>query len=141
MKKKDTRNIRLLRRVQRAIPNHPDQFEMSWWFTERLHFKVQSRPAGGCGTAACIGGWAIHLAGLNGRVRKPLVDTGKYRRKTNSAPMARKLLRLSEADGDRLFARSSWPKPFYDRYYHATTLRQRAKAAADRIEHFIKEGE
>lgn len=83
-------NTKLLRRVQKAILAHPDQFEMWLLFQPTLYFNhdplaLYTMPAGGCGTAACIGGWAIHLAGKH-KTLKQSAGAGYAKAKT---PLAR----------------------------------------------------
>lgn len=47
-------NVKLLRRIIKAIKKEPGQFDMRSWFTRQ-------RGIPNCGTAACIGGWAVAL--------------------------------------------------------------------------------
>lgn len=54
-------NIRLLRRIQKAILKYPDNFNMSVWGD--LHDHGTSKPS--CGTCGCIAGWACFLSGIN----------------------------------------------------------------------------
>lgn len=124
-------NISLLRKVQRAILKHPDQFDMGWWFQDKLSIRDKRVDAGGCGTAGCIGGWAIHIH----KQCKKLVDAKKcfYQ---GSIPAT--LLSLNDGEADRLFVDDFWPIRFRLRYQNGKTPLTRAKAAAARIDHFIK---
>lgn len=58
MKKKTNPNIVLLRKIQHLILAKADQFQMSSVFSRYLDNNAE---AGGCGTAACIAGWVLHL--------------------------------------------------------------------------------
>lgn len=122
-------NIRLLRRIQKAILKHHRQFDMSYWFTGR---DATGKPAGGCGTAGCIAGWAVHLA----RKNKTLAAT---RAEVESAAAeARQLLGLGAIEAGRLFFSEHWPSDLHTRYVNAKTSYLAARAAATRIERFIK---
>lgn len=93
------------------------------------------RLAGGCGTAACLAGWAIHLDKKN----KKLVDSVVHNDALSIADRARRILGLSELQADRLFYISSWPKRFTDAYRGRST-KNRAIAAGKRIDYFIRTG-
>lgn len=128
-------NVKLLQKVKQAILDHPKQFEMDRWFQDSLRFGLKGynvKPAGGCGTAACIGGWAQHLS-----FGKSTLAETKLKTFYEIAPDAYKLLKLSSDTGQRLFVQGEWPTPFRTDYIKAKTPLQRAKAAAARIDHFI----
>lgn len=109
-------NTRLLHKVQKAILAEPRQFNMDTWFS---YFDCEGKPPPGCGTAACIGGWAIALS-------------------KNLTP---RVLGLTVGQADRLFVKYLWPTAYRTRRAERTA-KQYARNAAKRIDHFIKtEGE
>ena len=118
---------------------------MSSFFCNSLIFVAAENteellPPSHCGTAACIAGWAIHL---NGGLKTPK-ETYEHSKDDAAyyvnfySPYGARVLGLSSREGDRLFLIGSWPVNFAKRYYLAKTPKTRAKAAADRITHFIK---
>lgn len=131
-------NVRLLRRIQKALLKEPSQFNMEQYFNDRSTTK---RKPANCGTAACIGGWAYALSkNLNpskARV-KYLAEHGFM------GPIASRLLGLGTGDKineHALLYLEQWPQPFRTNYSKAKTDRAAARAAVDRIEHLIKTGE
>lgn len=125
--------------IKKAIIAHPDQFEMRDWFTTELRFPmrwVEYQAAGGCGTAACIGGWAIHVAKKRKRLKTTAELVGDDARDD-----AAELLELSSEEVERVFFRGAWPVEFSEAYARARTPLQRARVAVKRINHFIKTGE
>ena len=133
-------NIELLRAVKRIILERPSQFNMDWWFSSA---DSTGMPAGGCGTAACIGGWAYVLTKRpKSKSLKGLLDasiySSIYRNNTvmNNGDF-KLLLGLTLEQSERLFAETEWPKRFRSRCVPGDA-RKNAKLAADRIEHFIK---
>lgn len=125
-------NQKLLLRVRSAILAHPDQFDMSGYFNTCLWFGVNKQPAGGCGTAACIAGWTAFLT----RKSRTLDAANRVVGDTHSEAVA--ALDITGEESLRLFYSAQWPKQFRTRYNKATTVKQRARAAADRISWFIK---
>lgn len=121
-------NIRLLRKVQAAILRKPRQFQMAMLFSGR---DSMGKPATGCGTAACVAGWAIFLA----KRAKRLED---IRWPHSELTVATKALGLSNHQSCILFDDANWPTPFKDKYWSAKTAQGKARVAAKRIEHFIK---
>ena len=133
-------NIRLLRRIQKAILAHPDQFNMDWWFQSRAS---NGAPAGGCGTAGCIAGWAFFLTKKHKTLRETELNTYNI----DKTEIGAKLLRIPLTRSDHfdrnhpLFFVKDWPIKFRAAYHNAKTPSGAAKAAARRIDHFIKTGE
>jgi len=131
-------NVRLLRKIQKHILEEPKRFKMSSWVTRKEDgnetaydtevANVKEWKFAKCGTAACIGGWAIILSGKLERAR----DTCNYGR------MAGKLLEIDHPSENLLFGLCSWPEEYRDKFVNAKTLRARAQAAVARIDHFIK---
>jgi hypothetical protein len=128
-------NVRLLRRVQKAIVEHAAHFDMNDWGVDVEKSQVfHDEPSESeCGTAACIGGFAVLLS--DGR-NPPL--------RSNVAKRAAELLGLSysvlhdELNGNRLFYVDRWPAKFSGRHRRAKRNLTRARIAAERIEHFIR---
>lgn len=133
---KEKLNVKLLRRIQKAILRHPDQFDMEWWFQSYLKFN--SKPAlleaGGCGTAACIAGWAVHLS----RGHRRLATTRRAVWDTHNE--ATRLLRIDSGRQCPLYNIGAWPEEFRNGYEGAETPLARAKVAVARIDHFIETG-
>ncbi len=140
-------NVRLLRRVERAILKEPRRFVMKWWHATgdviANHIEEKYRPP--CNTVACIAG---HVQWLTDPKRFAADVKAGYDGCVEHD--ARKALGLDDEQADRLFMmqdwgddggldpfRSGWPKKFCDAYNNAKTPRARAKAAVARIEHFI----
>lgn len=114
-------NTRLLRKVQRKILAEPKQFQMRTWFTSDLDHKIPN-----CGTAACIGGWALVLS----RKAKP----SALQLIPSPFELIREALNLPYWQASLLCVFRQWPVKF-QRYGE-----DNAKQAARRIEHFIKTG-
>ena len=115
-------NFGLLLEVRAAILAKPETYSQEWF----------------CGTAHCIAGHAVAIADpalwLNCR------DGSDFDSKEVSN-RATELLRLSWDQDARLCSfPSTWPNRLRDRYLAATTDRERAEVAADRIDHFIATG-
>lgn len=144
-------NIKLLKRIKRAILKRPDQFEMSWWFSD-LHYVNRYRQGrgqpplekiGACGTAGCIAGWAVAL-----HLRKPHDKINLSQAKQSStthgayyvSSTAAKLLGIDDNQqaSDNLFGLAWWPDEFKLRYRSAKTVQEQAQVAADRIDHYIR---
>lgn len=130
--KKKPFNVRLLREVKQAILDNPSQFYMGNWFSQADQV---GQPAGGCGTSACIAGWAIHLK----HGKKRLNETNRLFVQYEEAEVESfKVLRLSAARGRRLFYQSEWPERFCQELDRVMTAEEAATVAARRIDHFIK---
>lgn len=117
-------NTKLLLKVKAAILAEPAKFRMELYF--------QSETSSPCGTAACIGGHAIAISRKWKRLRAGFKLDSYH-------PEASRCLEIApdSEQADSLFSAGMWPRQFRDRYYKARTAKQRAKAAADRIDHFI----
>lgn len=118
-KEGDAMNVKLLRKVKKHILEEPKRLMMGDWVTE-----TKKSP---CGTAACIGGWAVILS-------------GKYRANMDAGDVqeeAKELLDVEGMESTRLFGPVWWPAKFRggcaDDGEEIT-----AKIAAKRIDHFIK---
>lgn len=135
-------NLKLLRKVQKAILAEPEHFDMDSWF----------RGCGvgdTCGTAACISGHALVCAYVAKRKNKSLalavrhfskleergVDTDDY---VDFETMGRDALNLTPDQANRLFFTGEWPIKYMEAYEQAETAACRAKAASQRIDHFIE---
>lgn len=127
----------LWKAIKANILKHSDQFEMRDYFSEFLHIEERHVAPGGCGTAACIAGLAVHIASR----RKRLDVTASWARNGDIWDDAAKLLELTAAESKALFIRHNWPDEFRKPYHRASTPLSRAKVAVRRINHFIRTGE
>jgi len=158
--------VELLRKVQKALREHPGQFDMDRWFYDPTA-DVDDEPeedawgrimvedpnlvpdvplvktlTGSCGTTACIGGWAVALAGervrpglsiqteaerLIGWVREPSTNEGcSAERWLNNCP---------------LFHVARWPGTLLDRYCGAKDgSAEQAGVACIAIDRWIEAG-
>lgn len=126
-------NVRLLRRVKRHILEEPKRFIMDAVIYrgkpgEYFHSDGDTQVVPDCGTACCIAGWAIKLAGKRINSRGGNLDK------------AADLLGLDQKGNSRLFLADDWPARFRQRYSNAITAQERAKIAAARIDHLITTG-
>lgn len=126
-------NVKLLQKVKRAILKAPTQFEMAWWFQASLAYKCWRRKIRGCGTAACIAGWVLHVSGRSKTVQATAEKT------FNTMDKASGLLKLADdMEASRLFGLRYWPSQFRAGYESSACPAKRARIAAARINHFIK---
>lgn len=112
-------NTKLLRKIKKHILEEPKRLRMWGWVS-----KSRRSP---CGTAACIGGWAVILS-------------GKYSQEMNSDDIRKKAQRLLGFRGmkaARLFGPDFWPDQFHAGI-SGNGKKRTAEVAAKRIEHFIK---
>jgi hypothetical protein len=72
--KKLKMNTQLLQKVKQNILDHPDQFYMGGFFSAY----TANGKAGGCGTAACIAGWAVYLHRRYSSLARAAVTMLKY---------------------------------------------------------------
>ena len=147
MKKKI--NVKLLKRICRAILHEPRRLDMyGWIYDDDIHHMGCDAP---CGTAACIGGFAVILS------RTRLLANKSWKKAVKScltekpaeylfgyefmdeviACEAQKLLNLTSAQAERLFVSSNWPEKFHIGYSDATHKKQ-AKVTVARIKHFTE---
>jgi len=146
MKPKLTKKQRQLwTAVKKAICKHPDQFDMDWWFSELLHFdNMAVLPAGRCGTAGCIGGWAVALGSHRSTKLSAVSNRNAGRFGAIELHASRLLGIAGEAARGRIFDANLWPAKFRKPYAKAALnkegIKQRVEAACDRIDHFLKTG-
>jgi len=127
-------NVPLLKKVGQAIMAEPRWFDMTWW----IDTTSDKAP---CGTTACIGGFAILLSKIKGRLtEKTWATTANKIPQKSYMPRytATVLLDLDKDQAFRLFDINHWPYKFTVAYQAADRPERRAKAAADRIEFFIQ---
>jgi len=130
-------NVKLLRKIQKHILAEPRRLNMSHW-------AAPSHDAP-CGTMACIAGWAVILTKRRGaekfrRVAERLgigLFPDPKRITLNPSTVAAKALRLDLDQKEKLFHTYGWPWNFREKYLNAENPRIRARAASDRIDHFI----
>jgi hypothetical protein len=120
-------NVKLLRKVAEHISEEPRRLNMTY-ISRQVPSQAYNAPP--CGTVGCIAGWACMVEGLS-------VDEASWRKGTE-------LLELTEDQAFRLFdfpteegLMDGWPRKFGKKYVNAVTPKAKAKAAVDRIEHFI----
>lgn len=95
-----------------------------------------------CGTVGCIAGWAILLSHRKGR--QPISEVRDRHMQREWAWGTKSIKDEAErllGTGNDLFLVAYWPEPFSTRYGNAASDRGRARATAQRIDHFIKTGE
>jgi hypothetical protein len=132
-------NVKLLRKIQKHILAEPKRFIMDTWIRRGQPGQDLMIPDAGlpsvvipaCGTAACIGGWALKLSGI------------RLAKNTPVAKRAKALLGIEPQNDrdswpeDRLFVTDEWPREFYVRFEKSRNLQERAQIACERIDHFI----
>lgn len=126
-------NVRLLRRVKKAILDEPKRLDMGDW----IYTYEGGLSAPKCGTVACIAGWATLLA--VGSI-KDVKATAKELRRTQAIISQEGMLALGiqSFDADRLFYVDKWPEPYRTAYGTARTAQERADVTAGRIDQFIE---
>ncbi len=120
-------NITLLRKIQKTILLNPHQFNMNWWF----HGTDSKGVDAICGTAACIGGWAMALTCK----QETLAETRRYYEPRSFSKVAMQLLELEPSQAQRLFLERFWPAEYQAQ--NAKTAQEAAELAAARIGRFI----
>jgi len=135
-------NIKLLEKVCEAIKAEPKRFHMNVWATNDVYYDIglPDRQVAPCGTAACIGGFAVILTKTKGKTDRETwvkavsgVDTGP-----RTEILATDLLDLDVHQAARLFHDHDWPYKFREAWAKARTPAQRVRVAISRIKHFIK---
>lgn len=142
-KPKQKMNVKLLRRIQRAIMAEPARMDMRRWAVSAESILCPGFKAPPpCGTVGCIAGWGLLLT--KGKRNKFLEIAKKFKRRTNFGieTEAGNLFGITEEQRQRLFHTESWPQPFRDRQSHLNegTLAY-ARVVCRRIDHFIETGE
>jgi hypothetical protein len=122
-------NVKLLKKVKRAMLKHPENTNMSHWV-------VHEDGTAPCGTAGCIAGWVVAEASIRKLRNIPAERTVSWSLRFQEK--ARKLLRITEHQGDMLFKLDYWPGNLRDRYYGARSRKRSAKLIAERIDEFIQ---
>ncbi len=122
--------IALLRKVKRKILSKPKSFDMNFWASR------DSRAE--CGTVGCIAGWVLMLS----RPRfQESVRAGVYNALRLDWKMeAARELGIEDDQASPLFFEEFWPTRYINKFSKARSNKQRARVAANRIEHFIKTG-
>ena len=123
--------ITLLRQVKRKILSKPKSFDMDIWA------RRDSRAE--CGTVGCIAGWVLMLSrpGLQESVQDGSYSPFRFSWKEK----ATRELRIEDGQAFSLFFEESWPTRYSSKFSKARSNKQRARVAANRIEHFIRTGE
>lgn len=133
-------NVELLEQICETIMQENTLFSMDLWFRKRDGSIVHpSCPDDYCGTVCCIAGHAIKYGCPNGIADMVITEGAVYSNLYSN--LACSLLQLSREEGERLFYISFWPSNYLNAYYETDLPRLRAKAAVNRIQHFIETGE
>jgi hypothetical protein len=125
-------NRRLFRRVANAIRKNPTQVNMGWWLQGNNPFSTKVK---GCGTAGCIGGWAVALQHGN-KAKKLFYGLNAV----SIGESARLALGISYDTSDKLFVVERWPEPWRKKLRCTKTPRAYANVVAKRIEYFLESG-
>jgi hypothetical protein len=116
-------NVELLLKVKDQILREPSRFNMGYWGWES------------CGTTCCIAGLA-HIIDCLDRGVEPWDPNEPYFDPDDVAGA----LGIGEHEKqDRLFYATEWPGEFQMRYEEAQTREERARVAADYIDHVVDE--
>lgn len=129
-------NVELLQKVKAAILAHPHDFDMDDWVQPAKTSEVIEQNES-CGTVGCIAGWMVSLE--RSESLSDLFDK-RIDGAISIAGIARDLLdpEAYVVYQDELFYVSQWPEKYRRTYRDATTDQERAQAAADYIDYFIK---
>lgn len=132
-------NIKLLRKIQKAIMQEPEQFDMDYWFQTK-----EGVP--NCGTTACIAGWALSLSQKKNPLQVAVTIDKNFGLFDYSGVrnLAAKVLEITIEQADNLFIKTHWPRDFRYAYRAAFTngdMFIAADVAYHRINHFIATGE
>lgn len=130
-------NVELLRQVQAKIREHPEHFDMETVFAdaygdEEEPFRSEQELLSGCGTTACIAGWAFLLSPpAPGFWEDMLMD------EWGEAVLgyAAHALGLDWETARTIFYPWNWPEQFKAQYESSET--PVSELACERIEHFI----
>lgn len=123
-------NVRLLRRIAKAIVENPRQFDMDTFHKSKGYGSacvladIPEKEQHSCNTTHCIAGFAQILS-------------SKSDYKMDAALDARRLLDIDHVAAARLFYCDAWPEQFRGK---KEVWKPTRKQAFDRIEHFIKTG-
>lgn len=117
-------NVKLLRKIQKAILAEPRRFEMTRW-VQKVEANGPDDPP--CGTTACIAGFADMLT--NPEIFLKSLDNLNL--KIRLQYRAQAALKISNKQATKLF--ETWPG-----YNRLKTPMGRAKWAVRKIERFIK---
>jgi hypothetical protein len=110
-------NVELLRKVQAAIRNDPQLFDMGKYFKKEK-----------CGTVCCIAGHALVVSGSD------------HRSEYNAARKAANVLDINFEAALTLFHVTDWPDKLKWHYHAAQTQDERVEIACKAIDLFIENG-
>lgn len=138
--------IHRLNVVMRNVLKYPEQVKMETWFSGTN--AVGNIPPR-CGTAGCIGGWAIALFAkkkpMNLKEAKHLASIKWFETEWQQAARSLGLIvdmsNRTEDERDhcnRLFSVPNWPRNLAKAYNKAATAKGVARVVVNRIKHFIK---
>ena len=113
-------NDPLLKQIAQAVADQPEKLNMSSW----------------CGTACCIAGWAVILAGEQGELDRLRKDNPGL-----VSARAKVLLGIDTEQASSLFHLCCWPDHLHTSYAYAANKEAQAAVLRERIDHFIATGE
>ena len=124
-------NVQLFREIQEAIRAEPEHFDMTMFFN--------GNPVTKCGTAACIGGWAVAL----GRLSTPAVVANNLtiHEAAQFPTIANGYLDITNSQGCQLYYMAGWPEDLRNEYYTARAAKEfvkQADVACRRIDRFLE---
>jgi hypothetical protein len=128
-------NLTLFRKIRNRILRVPEAYDQSVW-------GAKSRKAP-CGTRACIAGNALIESGFctpRELLKNERGETDEY---FDIKEEAQELLGITHSEASILFTpcpRYGWPEPFQTRWNDAKNSTERARVAADYLNHIIKTG-
>lgn len=127
-------NIELLQRVKQKILEEPAQFQMAKIFAQYCdgHSDLP-RDIPNCGTAACIGGWAIAIAKKLSPLRASNLAFGWI----EACEVLGVSIELGRDWPRELMELGAWPEDLRGDWFQADTLEARARVAAARIDRFV----
>lgn len=120
--------LHLLAELQTVLELDSDRFHMSEWF--ETQGGGGSALKHGCGTTACLAGWACLLKGY-----QPIgpVAVTKMGQIYNVQSKAAELLGLDAGEAETVFFICGWPDDLRRAYERARTREDQAQVAAERI--------
>lgn len=115
-------NVKLLKQVRDYIAKHPERYNQSKW----------------CGTECCVAGTAAFLSGKVTSRKVRAADPMSTWANTEIRDIARRALRITQREADRLFSAGWAHLPERYRVRREMEPTERAGRAYDRINRFIE---
>lgn len=121
-------NIELLKKVRDRIAQEPDRFDMCNWVT------TDTEDSDGCGTAACIAGWAFVIH------RKLEESPEEWFSRFDEYEVQCILGLKSDSIGSGLFHTKYWPEPYRSEYRDAADHAAESAVAVRLLDAVIEAG-